>query len=89
MISQNIFIARKRSLQRLCFHRRLSATVGMHGREGHVWWGCMVGGGHAWQGACMAGGVCMAGGMCVRGVCVAGEKATAAGGMHPTGMHSC
>ena len=35
-------------------------------------------GGHAWQGACMA-----------RGACVAGETATAAGGTHPTGMHSC
>ena len=23
------------------------------------------------------------------GACVAGETATAAGGMHPTGMHSC
>ena len=40
---------------------------------GHVWWG----GGHAWQGACMAGG------------CVAGETAIAAGGTHPTGMHTC
>ena len=24
-----------------------------------------------------------------RGVCVAGVMATATGGMHPTGMHSC
>ena len=38
---------------------------------------CMAGG-HAWQGACMAGGACMA-----------EEMATAADGMHPTGMHSC
>ena len=46
------------------------------------------GGWHAWQGrgACMAGG----GGMCgERRACMAGEKATAADGMHPTGMHSC
>ena len=47
--------------------------------------GCMGGvcGGHAW-GACMADGVCVAG-----GACVAGEIATAAGGRHPTAMHSC
>ena len=32
-------------------------------------------------------GACMAGGMCGGGV--AGETATAADGMHPTGMHSC
>ena len=31
------------------------------------------GGGHAWR----------------RGACVAGEMATAADGMHPSGMHSC
>ena len=40
--------------------------------------------------ACVAGGVCgtrvcMAG----EGACVAGETATAAGGNHPTGTHSC
>ena len=35
-------------------------------------------GGHAWQG-----------GMHGRGVCMTGEMATAAGGTHPTGMHSC
>ena len=61
---------------------------------GHAWQGaCMVGGmhgggcvagGHAWQEACMTGGVCMTG----EGACVAGEMATAAGGTHPTGMHS-
>ena len=42
----------------------------------------------------MAGGIhgrgmCMIGGMHGRGVCVAGETGTAAGGTHPTGMHSC
>ena len=43
-----------------------------------------VRGGRAWQ-----GGMCGRG--CVHGMeaCVAGETATAAGGMHPTGMHSC
>ena len=49
---------------------------GMHG------WGCAL------RGACMVG-TCMTGGMRGRGVCVAGETATAAGGTHPTGMHSC
>ena len=50
---------------------------GMHAR-GHVWWG------HALQGACVPRGTCVAGGLCV-----ARETATAAGGTHPTGMHSC
>ena len=39
--------------------------------------------GHAWWGACIAGGDAW------QGACVAGETATAADGMHPTGMHSC
>ena len=30
----------------------------------------------------------MTGGHIWQGVCIAGETATAAGGMHPTGMHS-
>ena len=56
---------------------------GVHGR------------GHAWQEghACMArdvhGGGAWQGDMCGRGACVAGQKATAAGGTHPTGMFSC
>ena len=46
------------------------------------------------EGACMVGVACVAGGVhgmgCVcQGVCMAGEIATAAGGIHPTGMHSC
>ena len=47
------------------------------------------------KGAGMAGEVCMAGGHVWQwwgegaGACVAGEMATAAGGTHPTGMHSC
>ena len=40
-------------------------------------------GGHAWQEGICGRGVCMT------GVCVAREMATAAGGTHPTGMHSC
>ena len=43
------------------------------------------------KGAGMAGEVCMAGAHVwqLGGACVAGEMATAAGGTHPTGMHSC
>ena len=51
---------------------------GVHGRE-HAWQGVCMEGGHAWQGTCVGGG----------GACVAGEMAIAAGGTHPTGMHSC
>ena len=57
--------ARKRSLQRLCFHRCLSVHKDMGGR------GACMAGGCAWQGECV------------------GEMATAVGGIHPTGMHSC
>ena len=55
---------------------------------------CMAGGvhgrGNVWQGACMAGGCAWQGGMHERGACIAGgcAAAIAAGGMHPTGMHS-
>ena len=72
---------------------------GVHG-GGCAWqWACVAGvgmaGGHAWQGMCVVGGVagiCMVGGVHDRGcawqgACVAGETATAADGMHPTGMH--
>ena len=62
-------------------------------------WACMVGA-CAWQGVYMAGGMCggghaWQGSTCGRGcvhgtgVCVAGKIAIAAGGTHPTGMHSC
>ena len=44
-----------------------------------------LGGGYAWQGVYMTGGHAWQGGW----ACVAGETATAAGGTHPTGMHSC
>ena len=64
--------------------------------------GACVPGGHACPGgvcawvACMAGGVhgrghvCPGGGgvMHAQGACVSRETATAAGGTHPTGMHS-
>ena len=65
------------------------------GGRGHMWWGYVLGGvygrrcawqGCAWQGMYMAGGHVWhkwGGGIC------AGQMATEAGGMHPTGMHSC
>ena len=60
--------------------------------------GCLVqraGGGCAcsWGGVWSGGYSCSRGGACSRGRGVPGgdppETATAAGGMHPTGMHSC
>ena len=84
----------KQSLQRLCFHRCLSVHRGnawqgqvwqgesVYGRA-HVWWEAFVPGGHAWQGGRMAWDMHDQGGR------MAGEMATAAGGIHPTGMHSC
>ena len=48
--------------------------------------GYMYGKGHAWRGG---GHAWVAGGVGGRGACVAGETATAAGGKHPTRMHSC
>ena len=48
---------------------------------------CVVGDVHSRE---MAGGVRGPAGACVvGGACVAVEMATAAGGTHPTGMHSC
>ena len=72
---------------------------GMHGGR-HMWWGhAWQGGmhftGHVWQvgmhgrGACMARGRAWQGGVHGWVACVAGDTATAADGMHPTGMHSC
>ena len=51
------------------------------------------GGVHGRVGACMVGGACVAGGHIWqghmwRGAYVAGKTAIAAGGTHPTGMHS-
>ena len=53
---------------------------GVQGPKGGLLWGCLV-----------PGGVCSGGGRSVpRGVLVETPwTATAAGGMHPTGMHSC
>ena len=54
----------------------------------------MAGGSACWDVAYMAGGgmhgwgVCVTG-ACLVGGCMAGEMATAAGGTHTTGMHSC
>ena len=72
---------------------------GVYGRGGHAWQGaCMAGGvhgrGHAWQGGLEWWGTCMVGGAWIAGgvwweACMAGETATAAGGTHHTGMHSC
>ena len=61
---------------------------GMHGSGafvagGYAWQWAVCGRGHAWQGAYMAGGRAW------QGPCVAGETATASGGTHPVGMHSC
>ena len=50
------------------------AGVGVHG------------GGMCGRGVCVAWGHALAG---EGGACVTGEMATAAGGTHPTGMHSC
>ena len=61
----------------------------------YAWQGvCMVGcvcmAGGMCGGGVHGGGACMAGGMCGRGPCMCGRRdATAVGGTHPTGMHSC
>ena len=64
-------------LNAFLFHKRLSfcsQVGGMHARGG----ACVPRGwGHAYLGGVWPG------------ACVAGETATTAGGMHPTGMHSC
>ena len=56
---------------------------GLYVAGGCMWQGTCVGG-HAWQ-----GGVWWGGGMRGKGTVCAGETATEAGGMHPTGKHSC
>ena len=50
----------------------------MRGKGRHARQGVVHGGGHVWWG-----------GMRDKGSCMAGETATAAGGTHPSGMHSC
>ena len=63
---------------------------GMHGRGACMANGaCMVGGVHGGL-ACVVGQHAWQGGGHVWwGVCMAGKTAIAAGGTHPTGMHSC
>ena len=77
----------------------------MHGRGGVAGVACMAGGVcmarvayivrgvHGWeggQGASIVEGMHGRGrGHVWQGACLAGKKATAAGGTHPTGMHSC
>ena len=56
---------------------------------GRAWWGAYVAGGHACHGGVHGKGCAWQVEACVAGACMAGKMATAAGGMHPTGMHSC
>ena len=68
---------------------------GMHaGRRCACPEGCACPGDMHARGACVVGGMCAWWedvwlGACMVGGCVAGEMVTAAGGTHPTGMHSC
>ena len=62
-------------------HGGVCMVGGMDGK-----WVCMAGG--VWHGD-MHGRGCVAWGHAWQGACMAGESATAAGGTHPTGMHSC
>ena len=85
----NLITARKRSLRRLCFYTCLSVilfTGGVPGPRGGAWSRGEVPG----LGRCLAmGGGCLVPGGCLVGGC--GDPpltATAAGGTHPTGMHS-
>ena len=56
-----------------------SVHGGGHALQGvRAWWGACMAGGYVWRGVCGGGGACLA-----------GEMAIAAGGTHPTGMHSC
>ena len=87
-----IFTARKQSLRRLFSQASVILSTG----------GCAWQGGHVWQ-ECVGGRGGMHGGergMHGKGACVgsvhsggggmyAKEMATAVGGKHPTGMHSC
>ena len=83
--------------QGACMARGVCMTGDMHGREacmagacmqGVCMVGSMCGRGYVWQGACVAGGMHGREGAW-QGACMVGEMATAADGMHPTGMHSC
>ena len=78
-----IFTARKRSLgQGNIFQKRVSrilATGGVPGPGGSAPVGCLVPGGSAPEGSALGG--CL--------LETPPRTATAAGGTHPTGMHSC
>ena len=64
-----------------CKAERGVCVAGGHAwQRGHVWQRGVHGRGQAWQGACVARGV---------GMHAWQEMATAADGMHPTGMNPC
>ena len=90
VISFNIITARKRSLRRLCFYTCLSfCPRGGCSHGGVPARGVPVPGGSAPRG-CLLWGCLLQGGL-LPGGC--GDSppvtATAVGGTHPTGMHSC
>ena len=55
----------------------------------HACWGGMRSGRGVWQGGMHGRGVCVAEGYTWWGGSVAGKTEIAAGGRHPTRMHSC
>ena len=64
---------------------------GMHGPRRGAWsWGvCMIPGVHGPLGCLLPGGACSLGGAWFGGTWQRPPTTTAAGGTHPTGMHSC
>ena len=89
ILGGNILItARKRSLRRLCFYRRLSVHRGvlhLGGCSPSRWGGSPSGGVSIPRGSPSRGGS-PSGGLSIRGGSPSGQ---CAGGTHPTGMHSC
>ena len=78
----SLVIVRNSSYRKVMFSQvSVCPQGGVHGERGCVWQrgACMVKRGMQGKEEVMHG----------RGACVAGEMATAANGMHPTGMHSC
>ena len=91
--------ARKRSLRRLCFYRCLSVHggggltlcpgAGLH-PEGVSVGGVSVQGGFLSRGSLSGGSLSMGRGLCPGGICQRDPTIQwRAGGMYPTGMHSC
>ena len=78
---RGVCVAEGHVWQRVCMAGSMHGG-GVHGRG--AWKGGVHGRGHVWQ-----EGMCGRGDMCGRGACMAGKTAIAAGGTHPTGMHSC